>query len=89
VAASITYVHGSPIVLESGVIVTRLMRHGGVTHAVCRTSPLFMDVDRPVITTETLCGWETNLPWRNTSRFKPIKIDCMGCLVCLSRLCAG
>ena len=72
--------------LESGVIVTRLMRHGGVTHAVWRTSPRHMDVDHPVITTETLCRWETNLPWRNASRFKPIKIDCMGCLVRLSRL---
>ena len=83
---SIIYVDGSPTVLEGGIVVMRLMKRDGVTHVVWRTSPLFMDVDHPVIVTEALCRWETDLPWRNASRFKEVRIDCMGCLVRLSRL---
>lgn len=91
----IIYVHGSPIVLEGGIVIMRLMKHGGVMHAVWRTSRLFMDLWHtppiflnldPVIITETLCQWRTNLPWRRTKRFRETQVNCMECLVRMSRL---
>ena len=83
---SITYVNGSPLVLERGVAIMRLMKHGGVTHAVWRTVPDFRDVNNPIRITETLCRWRTNLPWQHTKRFRETQVNCMGCQVRLSKL---
>jgi len=69
----------------------RLLKFHGITHAVrafceeCRATPNCPVIGHVI----TLCHAETDVPWRNTSKRRLSKVDCMGCLVGLNRLCAG
>ena len=76
-------VDGTLVVLYAGLIVLRLSRRNGITHAAWSVIRQPED-DSPH--TETLCRLRLDLPWRNTGRFRGGRIDCMSCLVRMSRM---
>ncbi len=70
------------VVMHNRRIVFRLSKHDGITHAVWLVLHQFKDNTH----TDTLCRQPLNVPWRNTSRFSRHRVDCMSCLVRMSRL---
>jgi hypothetical protein len=80
---SIVVVDGTLVVLHAGLIALRLSRRDGITHAAWSVIRRLED-DNPH--TETLCRLRLDVPWRNTGRFREGRIDCMSCLVRMSRM---
>lgn len=76
-------VDGTHVVLDSGQVMVRLSRRDGITHAAWLVLRRLEDDDGHV---ETLCRARLDAPWRNASRFRMGRIDCMSCLVRLSRI---
>lgn len=70
------------VIIHGQRIPLRLLKDHGVTHVVAciPTSP---ETEPRTI---TACRGESDVPWSRTSKFKPSKIDCMGCLVALARV---
>lgn len=66
-----------------GLVVFRLSKHYGITHAVWPVLPR-LEGNSPH--TETLCRLQLDVPWRNSGRFRSGKIDCMSCFVRMSRI---
>lgn len=76
------YLVSDAIILRGQRIPLRLLKNHGVTHAVAFCPP------RPETEAMTVaaCRMVSDVPWSRTSRFRPSRIDCMGCLVVLGRL---
>jgi len=76
------YLAGDAVILRGQRIPLRLLKDHGVTHVVACCPP----VPEAAAKTVTACRGESDVPWSRTSRFKPSRIDCIGCLVAMGRL---
>ncbi len=76
-------IDGTTVVLQSRRVRFRLWKRDGIIHAVWPTLHRLEDTSPRA---DTLCRQRIDVPWRNTSKFQSSKIDCMSCLVRMSRV---